>query len=246
MSNATATNEQENKIVMKGTKDGLLIIFPDGITWNDLLKQLGDMLDKDKSFWIGASTSVDLGSHKLDETQINRLNEMLIKRYHLLLESVYCKEEITRNSAEKIGLKTGKTHPNSPKTVAATVEHLGDIVQNNNITMGNALYLKQTIRSGQTVKFDGNIIIYGDTNPGSQIIATGDIVIIGSLRGIAHAGARGDEKCHIIATNLRPTQLRIASYIGMSDDEQKQNSDSPEYACVTDGKIYIGSIKNKK
>ena len=245
MSSVASTNEQENKIVMKGTKDGLLIIFPDGMFWNDLLKQLGEILDKDKSFWIGASTSVDLGSHKLDEIQINRLNEMLIKRYHLLLESVYCKEETSRASAEKIGLKAGKIHPGSPRA-AATVEHLGDIVQNSNVSMGNAIYLKQTIRSGQTVKFDGNIVIYGDTNPGSQIIASGDIVVIGSLRGTAHAGAKGDEKSHIMATNLRPTQLRIASYIGLAENDQNQNSDSPEYACITDGKIYIGNVKNKR
>lgn len=242
MSNVTPASEQENKIVMKGTKDGLLIIFPDGIFWNDLLKQLGEILDKDKSFWVGASTSVDLGNHKLDETQISRLNEMLIKRYHLLLDAVYCRDEETRNSAEKNNLKVGKSHPVSPR---ATAEALSDVVQNSNTNVGNAIYLKQTIRSGQTVRFDGNVVIYGDTNPGSEIIASGDIIVIGSLRGIAHAGAKGDENSQIIATNLKPTQLRIASYIGMSDDNQK-SSDMPEYACVTDGKIYIGSLKSKR
>ncbi|RYX99715.1 septum site-determining protein MinC [bacterium] len=228
---------------MKGTKDGLLIIFPDNLAWNDLLKQLGEILDKDKSFWVGASTSVDLGHHKLDDTQITRLNEMLIKRYHLLLDAVYCRDEQTRASAERTGLKVGKTHPGSPR---ASVEHLGDIVQNSNVSMGNAIYLKQTIRSGQTVRFDGNVIIYGDTNPGSEIIASGDIVVIGSLRGIAHAGAKGDESCQITATNLRPTQLRIASYIGMSDDSQTTKSEITEYACITDGKIYIGNVRNKR
>lgn len=242
MSNVIPASEQENKIVMKGTKDGLLIIFPDNIGWNDLLKQLGEILDKDKSFWVGASTSVDLGSHKLDETQISRLNEMLIKRYHLLLDAVYCRDEETRNSAERNNLKVGKSHPVSPR---ATVEALSDVVQNSNTNVGNAIYLKQTIRSGQTVRFDGNVVIYGDTNPGSEIIASGDIIVIGSLRGIAHAGAKGDESSQIIATNLKPTQLRIASYIGMSDDNQK-TSDQPEYACVTDGKIYIGNLKSKR
>lgn len=242
MSNTTSISEQENKIVMKGTKDGLLIIFPDGIVWNDLLKQLGEILDKDKSFWVGASTSIDLGYHRLDEIQISRLNEMLIKRYHLLLDAVYCRDEETRKSAEKNNLKVGKNHPNSPR---ATAESVSDIVQNSNTNVGNAIYLKQTIRSGQTVRFDGNVVIYGDTNPGSEIIASGDIIVIGSLRGIAHAGAKGDENAQIIATNLKPTQLRIASYIGMSADNQK-SAEYPEYACVTDGKIYIGNLKSKR
>lgn len=246
MKNAAQESEQENanKITMKGTKDGLLIIFPDGSVWNDLLKQLGEILDKDKSFWIGASTSVDLGSHKLDESQINRLHEMLIKRYHLHLDALYSKDEETRDFAEKKNLKVGKIHPNSTRISTSGIT---DIVQNSNAGVtGNAFYLKQTIRSGQTVRFDGNVIIYGDTNPGSEIIASGDIIVIGSLRGIAHAGAKGDEGSHIVATNLRPTQLRIASYIGMPDENQSPNSSFPEYACVADGKIYIASVKNKR
>ncbi len=245
MNNAAQESEQENasKIIMKGTKDGLLIMFPDGSSWNDLLKQLNEMLDKDKSFWIGASTSVDLGNHQLDETQINRLHEMLIKRYHLLLDALYCRDENTRNFAEKKNLKVGKIHPNSTRVSSPDIT---DIVQNSNAVAGNAIYLKQTIRSGQIVRFDGNVIIFGDTNPGSEIIASGDIVVVGSLRGIAHAGAKGDEKSHIVATNLKPIQLRIASCIGMPDDVQASNSNSPEYACITDGKIYIGSVKNKR
>jgi septum site-determining protein MinC len=245
MKNTAQESEQENanKILMKGTKDGLLIIFPDEPGWNDLIQQLSDMLDNSKSFWIGASTSVDLGNHKLDETQINRLYEMLIKRYHLILDALYAKDQETRAFAEKNNLKVGKSHPSSYRNHISTGST--ELVQNVN-NSSNALYLKQTVRSGQTVRYDGNVIIYGDTNPGSEIIASGDIIVIGSLRGIAHAGAKGDENSNIIATNLRPTQLRIASCIGRPPDDQSPNSSFTEYAWISDSEIHIGPLKSKK
>ncbi len=244
MKNTAQESEKENanKITMKGTKDGLLIVFPDEPGWNDLIQQLGDILDGSKSFWIGASTSVDLGSHKLDETQINRLYEMLNKRYHLILDAIYSMDEETRMFAEKSNLKVGKIHPSSSRSNLAGG---AEILQNLN-SPSNALYLKQTLRSGQTVRFDGNVIIYGDTNPGSEIIASGDIIVIGSLRGIAHAGAKGDEKSQIISTNLRPTQLRIASCIGRPPDDQNPNSNFPEYAWISIGEIHIAPLKSKK
>lgn len=240
--------ENQNKISIKGNKDGLLIIIPEG-NWNELLHQLSDMLEKDKNFWIGAQASVDLGNHELDEVQLNRFYEMLIKRHHLIINAVYSKNEYTRSFAEKINLKVGKVHPlmqKQPPNLA--VESGGiNITTNSGNNSGNATYIKQTLRSGQIVKFDGNVVVYGDTNPGSEIIASGDIIVIGTLRGIAHAGAKGDETCQIISTSLKATQLRIGSVIGMaSSDSNNHNNIIPECASVLDGKIYIAPLKGKK
>jgi len=242
MKNTIQESEKENldKIIIKGTNDGLLIIFPDSLAWNDLVQQLSDILDGSKNFWIGASTSVDLGGHKLDETQIKRLHEMLNKRYHLNLGAIYAHNNETRTFAEKNGLKTGDAHPNASRNTP------GNEIVNSLTNSSNAIYLKQTIRSGQSIRFDGNVVIYGDTNPGSEIIASGDIVVLGSLRGIAHAGAKGDENSQIAALSLRPTQLRIASYIGRPPDEQNISAVYPEYAWISNGEIHIAPLKSKK
>lgn len=248
--------KRQNKVVLKGVKDGLLIILPDDIPWNETVNDLAEILDKDKSFWIGASTSVEVGKHSLDETQIKRLSDMLVKRYNLLLAGVYSEDEKTIESSHKNELKTGDLYTSLAKNIHShqKEEEIKQPVQTDsaeivqNTVVGNAMYLKQTVRSGQSVRFDGNVIIYGDTNPGSEIIASGDIVILGTLRGIAHAGARGDESCQIIATNLKASQLRIASCIGMSgdDDNKSLSYNGPEYACIVDGKIFIGALKSKR
>ena len=72
------------------------------------------------------------------------------------------------------------------------------------------LYINQTLRSGQTVSYEGNILIIGDAHPGSEIVATGDITVWGILGGIAHAGSLGNVTAKVRALKLNAIQLRIA------------------------------------
>ena len=107
------------------------------------------------------------------------------------------------------------------------------------------LYLNQTLRSGQTVNYDGNILIIGDAHPGSEIIATGDITVWGILGGIAHAGSRGNVTSKVRALKLNAIQLRIAGLYARRNDTlnvpyvQKTNEFTPEEALIEESKIVI-------
>lgn len=107
------------------------------------------------------------------------------------------------------------------------------------------LYLRQNLRSGQTVRFNGNIVIVGDVHAGSEITAGGDILVWGELRGIAHAGAQGNFKSEIRAMKIEALQLRIADYIARRPDriyyhkEGAEHGIAPEMARVADGEIKI-------
>lgn len=112
-------------------------------------------------------------------------------------------------------------------------------------TAFDTLYLRQNLRSGQTVRFNGNIVIVGDVHAGSEITAGGDILVWGELRGIAHAGAQGNYKSEIRAMKIEALQLRIADYIARRPDriyyhkEGAEQGISPEMARVADGEIKI-------
>jgi len=107
------------------------------------------------------------------------------------------------------------------------------------------LYLNQTLRSGQTVNYEGNILIIGDAHPGSEIVAEGDITVWGILGGIAHAGAKGNITAKVRALKLNAIQLRIAGLYARRNDTlnvpyvQKTNEFTPEEAQIEDGKIVI-------
>lgn len=108
----------------------------------------------------------------------------------------------------------------------------------------NTLYLKQTLRSGQTVSHKGNLIVIGDINPGAEVMAEGDITVWGSLRGIAHAGIAGNTSAEIRALSLQPIQIRIANAIARAPDNARlkfsnDQKRSPETARLVDGKIRV-------
>lgn len=101
------------------------------------------------------------------------------------------------------------------------------------------LYLKQNLRSGQSVSHKGHLVIFGDVNPGAEVVAEGDITVWGALRGVAHAGSNGNEQAEIRALRLQPIQLRIAHSIARAPDKPKSGQLVPETARVVNGQIRI-------
>ncbi len=110
------------------------------------------------------------------------------------------------------------------------------------------LYIKKTIRSGQSITSDGNLIIIGDVNPGAEIIAKGDITVWGILGGIAHAGAEGNSQARIRALKMNAIQLRIADVFARRPDGvntpfvQKTNEFVPEEAKIFRKNIIINKL----
>ena len=111
-----------------------------------------------------------------------------------------------------------------------------------------SLYIKRTIRSGQSIASDGNLVIIGDVNPGAEIRAKGDITVWGILGGIAHAGSEGNSQARIRALKMHAIQLRIADVFARRPDGvntpyvQKTNSFEPEEARIFRKNIIINKL----
>ena len=107
------------------------------------------------------------------------------------------------------------------------------------------LYVQRTLRSGQSLKSDGNVVIIGDVNPGAEVVAKGDITVWGVLGGIAHAGSDGNSYSRIRALKLYAIQLRIGDVFARRPDTvnvpyvQKSDSFTPEEARVSKKHIVI-------
>ena len=113
------------------------------------------------------------------------------------------------------------------------------------------LYLKRTVRSGQSISSDGNIIVIGDVNPGAEIIAKGDITVWGILGGIAHAGSDGNNFAKIRALKLNPVQIRIGDIFARRPATinipyvQKSCEYIPEEAFAYKGNIVIKKLHDE-
>jgi septum site-determining protein MinC len=102
------------------------------------------------------------------------------------------------------------------------------------------LYVRGTVRGGQSLQQLGNIVVVGDVNPGAELVASGDVAVFGRLRGTVHAGAQGDEAARVFAVELMPTQLRIAAYIAAEADNVRSRP-QPEEAFIEKGRIVVAA-----
>lgn len=118
------------------------------------------------------------------------------------------------------------------------------------VSDGQTLFIRQTLRSGRVIRYDGHVVIIGDVHAGSEVAATGDVIIWGELHGIAHAGMRGDNFAEIRALHIDAIQLRIGDFIARQPDRIYNHKDSsgsrtnptlpnPEVARVSDGEIKV-------
>ncbi len=104
--------------------------------------------------------------------------------------------------------------------------------------------LAGTVRSGQVLFYEGDLLLLGDVNPGGSVQASGNIYILGALRGIAHAGSQGDETALIAASIFRPTQLRIADIISRPPDEWDESDGSMRFAYLVNQQIAVDQIQS--
>ncbi len=159
----------------------------------------------------GVSVQIDMNAPLLTEADLAYLKTELQDTYGMEVRGL--------NIADGTGDSTGVLGEKRP--LAARAER-GRIEKTR--------VVRETIRSGQTEDFpEGNLIIYGDVNPGGEVSAGGDIVVLGALRGSAHAGMNGKLSSVIIAMNLVPLQLQIGNYISRPSWGQKSRG-YPEIA----------------
>ncbi|RMF80626.1 MAG: septum site-determining protein MinC [Chloroflexi bacterium] len=223
----------EQTIAIKGTRDGLLISLSETEEWSQMTDELAAHIDEKGEFFNGARVTVETGTRPVRKHELASLRALLERR-GLSLWAVQSASSTTLDAASALDLKV------SENVNAVRGEYADDddipISSEEDGTAG--LLIRRTLRSGRTVHTQGHVVVYGDVNPGSEIVATGDIIVWGRLRGNVHAGADGDENAVVCALDMMPTQLRIAGYIVTSPAEAS-NDPQPEVALIRDGQIVV-------
>ncbi len=101
-----------------------------------------------------------------------------------------------------------------------------------------ALIINRTLRSGQKIVYKGTVVVLGDVNPGAEIIAGGDVIVMGTCRGMVHAGAYGNPAAKVTANRLLANQIRVAGLIARAPDHLDQTNYS-ETARILNGYVII-------
>lgn len=216
----------ENNITFKATVNGLILIMKEEDDFSTVIEQVESKLATAGKFFKGASISVKYRGRKLIKEE---------------------EDQISRLMAEKTGAEIRTFEEDTEEPVSAQIMEQASPSEKFNIKKfhftgiheGTTKFYRGTVRSGQLVSFDGNLVVIGDVNPGGEVEATGNVMVMGSLRGTVHAGADGNKEAVVVALNLQPTQLRIADVITRSPDEKARSTYIPELAFIKDEMVYI-------
>lgn len=209
-------------VVLKGTRGALQLIVDETAEFNSVFQQLKLKLENAAEFFAsGMKINLSAETGRFSEEERCEIIQLLAG----------------------YGLDCCASEP-EPKQVPVSVQSRIETDANAGIGYEDqTLVVSRTLRGGQQVIYAGTVVVVGDVNPNAAVIAGGNIIIMGSCRGMAHAGAYGDMEATITAARLIASQLRIAGMIARSPD---QNPDKPDYietARMKDGNIIIERLK---
>jgi len=222
-------NEAVQQLVsIKGTPNGLLIQYNGHANSKTLVNDLNNKLNSRDGFFKGAKYRI-YGAPELAATTLNELHAMCHNHGLVLSEiDIEIPQPISKPKAEP---SLTSTKILNTRTHIQEKTHL----------------IQKSLRSGTEEHFGGNVVILGDVNPSAEVSATGDIIIMGALKGTAHAGCAGNINAVIVAYKLHPSQLRIANKIARSPENLSERP-YPElaYANEEDGIIIEKYNPNKR
>jgi septum site-determining protein MinC len=226
-------------VIFKGTGQGIWIILPHDEDFVRLKEKLARKLESTDGFFAGATRAIlDIGELVLAEDDVRELVN-IVESFGISVSRVAgglgnsmsgVAGEHGKSRQRKLGEARGRF--GGPRS--STREY-----RRSAIPMNQAMLVGRTLRSGQRVAHSGNVVLLGDVNPGAEVVAGGNIIIVGSLRGVAHAGTPDNRQAIVVALKFMPTQLRIADLIARSPDYEHKTPGGPEVALIKDERIII-------
>ena len=220
--------KKQEAVEFKGTKRGLMIGLHGQHPFDELLGMLKAKLDKYEHFFKDGQVTVQVHDRRLGVTELNLLTNLF-------------KHESSLRLSEIIS-GTGEVLVKFPSEYQSELGKREDV----DYRINNSIVIRRTIRSGQKVEFPGTIVVLGNVNPGAELVARGDIIVFGELKGICHAGADGDGEAAIMALKLKAKQLRIASLVTRAPDDAMIEPDKPERAIINGNQIVVEPIDQEK
>lgn len=214
-------------VKFKGVKDGVFI-YIDSNSLEEVKREIDEKLKEHGSFYFGVRL-LNVFSETLSERDIVEIKLLLKYKYDLIVLDEDLPKEVFENKAKE-EVETVENEPEESEELFAKFE---------GIDTGITKFFYGTIRSGQELYFNGNIVIIGDVNPGAFVIATGNIIVMGNFRGVAHVGANGNDEAILACYNLSPIQVRINNTLAIKPDEDIEGATVPEIVMMKNGEVVI-------
>lgn len=215
-------------------EDGVLLLaLEPKASFEALREAVRELFSSSPDRFRGKDARVDLATRPIDLFDLRRLVHVLGDEFGVTVTGIYCTESHLHRYAErelklKVYPRREMVEPPEPVVEAPVVEEpeLVEPVLEAEVQIveeeppqpkapagRRSLVLERGLRSGQVVSFNGDVTVFGDVNPGAQLVVSGNIIVLGALKGLVHAGSEGDHSATVLAFDFQPNQLRIGRHI---------------------------------
>jgi len=189
---------EKREILINLKKDIVIIRIGEELKHEEIIKSLKQKLPELKRLYQDDKTPIEVTGKYLRNSEMDEIQKLIKEQIDV---------KIDFESPKTLGLYGIK------KTFNKEIED------------STTKFVKNSLRNGVKIEYEGSVVVLGDVNAGAEIIAEDNIVILGSLRGLAHAGAKGNKKAIIAANMIDCPQIRIANIIKEKNNEDDENSE---------------------
>ena len=215
-----------NSVIIKCNKYGLIVILDENLPFEELIKDVEDKFKESAKFFKNAKMAMTIRGPSLTQEEEKQVVETIVDSCGLHILCIIDedrKEELLFHQAVDKAMEEKDAE--------------------------DGWFYRGTLRSGQVLESEHSIVLIGDVNPGANVTSKGNIVVLGSLRGIAYAGATGDRNCFVAALVMKPIQVKIADKMARSAitkrvDDAEYKLD-PKIAYVKEDHIYVKPISQE-
>ncbi|MBU0971438.1 MAG: septum site-determining protein MinC [Proteobacteria bacterium] len=207
--------ESVRSVRLKGVGKGFWITLDPSFPEADLISEIDKLIRKLKHLAVNADVVLDVGDAKGHEDLILRMKTYLRENFELgLISTTPVKRSVPTERIRQRDLSKGWNH------------HRSDV-----------LMLRGRVRSGQKIDAKKHLVITGDVNPGAEIVAGGDVIVLGRLSGKVHAGFPDKEDAIVFALEFNPSHVKIGSVAASGSEEGAASI--PEFASVEHNTIVV-------
>ena len=193
-------------IQLKGVQTGILrCVVPEELSEKKILEEFEELTVSAKNLLEGGSVIMDLQSRSFGVALVAKIWKNFIEPTGCSVISWEVSDPETVEALSRLGINVGDTNKKTKQERPSSRKQ------------SRTLLYTGTLRGGQKIIHDGDVIVTGHVNVGSEVSAEGHIVILGKLQGLAHAGFKGDETASVSARSFESGQIRIGRKVGLID-----------------------------
>lgn len=232
----------DNSVVIKGNKNGIAVKMDASVNFDELKAMIRDKFTASAKFFNNAALALSLEGRELSDTQEKEIMDIISEVTDINIVCLIDHDE-ERNLIYQRAVADAMNNKNKHDV---TAEIMGKEIE----VPAQSLcqFYKGTLRSGQVLETESSVVILGDVNPGGKVVACGNVIVLGSLKGNIFAGANGNENAFVVALDMEPMQIKIADIIARCSDSspvrkklkvKAKQPVQPKIAYVYEGNIYV-------